>query len=392
MTPRTIDLGADDRAVPAADTLGAPPRHPSRGALHPGLVGHRFSGAGDAPVGHRFSGALVWFGAWTALVVMQATAVSAQRQVLFRYALMSSAVNYYTLALLSVAVWRVSAWLSAYARSRSTMLCAHVALAVVVIALWQGTYAAYLYTAIGPRVWDVVYRSSWPFQILNAVVLYTAVAGAMLAVQSAARERLHEQRQHALALLARDAELRALNAQLEPHFLLNTLNSVMALIDRHPPDARLMLERLAELLKAAFDETEEAVVPLGRELDLIEAYLGIEQIRFADRLRVSVDVAASLRGVPVPPFLLQPIVENAIKHGLAPFGVPGSIAIVARRIGHQVRIDVTDSGPGFDDPAAAQRGHGLWLTERRLLAYAPAAALTFAREAAGFTVAITLPA
>ena len=336
--------------------------------------------------------AVAWLAAWAALVVIQATAVSAQRHVPLRGALITASANYCTLGLLTVAVWRVTAWLSTHVRSRAAMVSAHLALAVSVLVTWQGAYAAFLRVLIGPRVWAIVYEGSWPFQFLNAIVLYAAVVGATLAMQSARRERTQEQRQHALALLARDAELKALNAQLEPHFLLNTLNSVMALIDRDPRDARLMLERLAELLKAAFDEMEEAVVPLGRELDLIEAYLGIEQIRFADRPRVTVDVAASLRGVPVPPFLLQPIVENAIKHGLAPFGVPGTIAIAARRVGDQVRIDVTDSGPGFDDPAAAQRGRGLSLTERRLLAHAPAAALTFARGAAGFTVAITLPA
>ena len=338
---------------------------------------------------HRFG---LWFGAWTALVIMHATAVSTQRQVPFRNAILSSAVNVYTLAILSIAVWHVTKRLSARSRTRMQTVAAHIAMALTVIAIWQGVYAAHLHAVIGPGFWEQVYESSWAFQLLYAGVLYGAVVGAMLALQSASRERLQEQRQHALALLAREAELKALNAQLEPHFLLNTLNSVLALIDQNPRDARLMLERLAELLKAAFDEMAEAVVPLGRELDLIEAYLGIEQIRFTGRLAVTVDVATSLRDVPVPPFLLQPIVENAIKHGLAPFGGPGSIAIAARRVGDHVRIDITDSGPGFDDPAAVRRGHGLSLTERRLLAHAPAAALTFARGVSGFTVAITLPA
>ena len=227
--------------------------------------------------------------------------------------------------------------------------------------------------------------------MLNAVILYASVLGGTLALQAARRERLHERRQHELALAAREAELRALNAQLEPRFLLNTLNSVLALVDTRPREARLMIERLSELLKAAFDEMEEPEVPLARELDLLEAYIGIEQVRFSDRLRVTVDVADALRSLRVPPFLLQPLVENAIKYAVAPVSGPVFIRIAAHLIGDRVRIEVIDSGRGFDFANGSHRGLGLQLTERRLRAHAPLGVLSVERKPEGFAVVVTFP-
>src|SRR5204862_7098807 len=101
----------------------------------------------------------------------------------------------------------------------------------VLTAAWQSAYAAYMWSVMGPLVWDKVYRGTWMFQAINACVFYGGVLGGTLAVQAARRARENERRQHALVLTAREAELRALSAQLEPHFLLNTLNSVLALVD-----------------------------------------------------------------------------------------------------------------------------------------------------------------
>jgi two-component system, LytTR family, sensor kinase len=268
---------------------------------------------------------------------------------------------------------------------------AHVALGLLLTAAWQSVYAAYMWSIMGSLAWERVYRYTWMFQVMNAFVLYGGVLAGTLAWQGARRARDHERLQHELALAAREAELRAVNAQLEPHFLLNTLNSVLALVDDRPHDARLMIERLSDLLKAAFDEMEEPDVPLGRELDLLGAYLGIEQVRFGDRLQVSFDVPESLRAIAVPPFLLQPIVENAIKHAVAPRTGSAFIAIAAREENGRVRIDVIDSGAGFDYAAGSRQGRGLRLAERRLQAHAPLGEIHTERTPAGFAVVVTLP-
>jgi len=288
-------------------------------------------------------------------------------------------------------VWFASARMSASRWPVGRQAIAHVALGLVLTAAWQGIYGAYMWSVMGALAWERVYRYTWMFQLMNAFVLYGAVLAGTLAWQGARRAREQERLQHEMALAAREAELRALNAQLEPHFLLNTLNSVLALIDERPRDARLMIERLSELLKAAFDEMEEREVALGRELDLIEAYLGIEQVRFVDRLRVSIDVSDSLRTLRVPPLLLQPIVENAIKHAVATRSGPAFVSIRAGGSNELVRIDVCDSGAGFDYATAARRGHGLELAERRLRAHAPEGTIHAERTAAGFAVVIAFP-
>jgi two-component system, LytTR family, sensor kinase len=349
--------------------------------------------AEPAPDGRvRLSTVAAWAGGWTALVLVMAGIVSTQKFVPFAYALKSEAVNYYTLAAASLLVWYAAAHIGAKRWSIGAQAAAHVALGVVVTAAWQSVYAAYMFSVMGPFVWEKLYRGTWMFQMMNASVIYAGVLAGTLAVQGAQRAREHERRQHALVLAAREAELRALNAQLEPHFLLNTLNSVLALVDDRPRDARLMIERLSELLKAAFDEIEEIEVPLGRELDLLHAYLGIEQVRIGDRLRVSIDVPASLRQIAVPPFLLQPLAENAIKHAVAPHTGPAFIAISAHEAAGRVRIDVADSGRGFEYETASRRGHGLQLAERRLKAHAPSGEIGVDRTAAGFAVFVTLPA
>src|SRR5262245_10359832 len=232
---------------------------------------------------------------WTALVVAMAGIVSTQKNVPFVYSLRSEAINYYTLAALSLAVWFASAVISAKRWPLAARVLAHVVLGVLLIAAWQFVYAAYMWSVMGPSVWDKVYRGTWMFQAMNACVFYAGVLGGTLAVQAARRARENERRQHTLELAAREAELRAVSAQLEPHFLLNTLNSVLALVDDRPADARLMIERLSDLLRAAFDEMDESEVPLARELDLLGAYLGIEQLRFGDRLHVTIAVPESLR-------------------------------------------------------------------------------------------------
>jgi len=339
----------------------------------------------------RVSIAAAWLGGWTVLVLVMAGVVSTQKDVPLVYALRSEGINYYTLAAVSLVVWFASAAMSARRWPVVPQTAVHLALGLVLTAAWQSVYGAYMWSIMGPLVWDKLYRGTWMFLVMNACVLYGGVLAGTLAVQSARSARAHERRQHELALAAREAELRALNAQLEPHFLLNTLNSVLALVDDRPHDARLMIERLSELLKAAFDEMEEPEVPLGRELDLLGAYLGIEQVRFGDRLLVSFDVPESLRAIPVPPFLLQPIVANAIKHAVAPRTGPAFITIAAREAGGHVRIDVVDSGAGFEYAAASRRGRGLHLAERRLQAHTPSGEIHTERTTAGFAVVVTFP-
>lgn len=160
------------------------------------------------------------------------------------------------------------------------------------------------------------------------------------------------------------AHLRALQMQLEPHFLFNTLNAITALVELgRQKEAAEMLSHLNAILKSTLKRTTPEKVSLGQELELVENYLAIEQVRFADRLRIEIKVEpGALEGL-VPCFLLQPIVENAIRHGIARCEAGGRVEASAAREGSTLHLRVRDSGCGL--PPEAPNGHGIGLSNTR---------------------------
>ncbi|HEX6041417.1 histidine kinase [Longimicrobium sp.] len=170
----------------------------------------------------------------------------------------------------------------------------------------------------------------------------------------------------AQAQLAR-AELSALQAQLNPHFLFNALNSVAALMHVDAGGARRVLDRLGQLLRVSLERSGAAMVPLGDELDFVAAYLEIEQARMGGRLSVRVQADAAARAVPVPHLVLQPLVENAVKHGLATRRGPGRVEVRAMLAGRRLRLEVADDGVGLPHGWSPDRvGVGIGNTRARL--------------------------
>jgi sensor histidine kinase YesM len=212
---------------------------------------------------------------------------------------------------------------------------------------------------------------------------------ARLAAAEAARER-ERSRSAELERLALDAQLRSLQAQIEPHFLFNTLANVVSLIDGAPDKARRMLEQLIDLLRATLAASRSGRTTLGQECALVGAYLDILGIRMGERLRYAVDLPRELAGATVPPLSLQPLVENAIKHGLEPKLAGGAVSVRARAVDGALQVDVEDDGLGFDDPKGA--GVGLAnLRERLRAAYGERARVAISDRAPGTRVRLTLP-
>jgi hypothetical protein len=203
------------------------------------------------------------------------------------------------------------------------------------------------------------------------------------------RERLRAERVEREAALA---TLRALQAQIEPHFLFNTLANVTSLIDADPATARRMLESFIRFLRASLAATRMEATTLGAEAELIAAYLEVLEVRMGGRLRWRIEVPPELRAFGLPPMLLQPVVENAIGHGLEPKVEGGEVALRARREGAAVVVEVADTGVGF--AATTRGGVGLSnLRDRLRLLYAERAALVIAENApTGARVSIRLPA
>lgn len=171
-------------------------------------------------------------------------------------------------------------------------------------------------------------------------------------------------------LQATQAQLHALKMQLHPHFLFNTLNSISALLEEDPVAADKMVARLGEFLRLTLDNSGAQEVSLQQELEFLRCYLDIERIRFGDRLTVEMNIEPQALGARVPNLLLQPIVENSIRHGIAPRAAPGRIEIQAERDNGHLRLRIKDNGPGLPvngHPASGfKQGLGLANTRERL--------------------------
>ena len=192
------------------------------------------------------------------------------------------------------------------------------------------------------------------------------------------------------------AQLDRLEAQLQPHFLFNTLNAISSLMYSDPARADRMMGRLSDLLRLTFQRAASAEVPLAGEIEWLGWYLEIMQLRFGDRLTVHQAIAPETLALAVPRLVLQPLVENALTHGAAKHAGPAAITIAARRDGDRLRLTVADDGPGITgDPARAlASGVGLSNTVARLSAlYGEQGRLTIENVASGgLLVALDLPA
>ncbi len=201
-------------------------------------------------------------------------------------------------------------------------------------------------------------------------------------------KQLEEERARKLAIAA---QLESLESRVRPHFLFNTLNSISALIRDEPVQAERMVERLSALLRFSLDANQRSTVLLGDELKIVNDYLAIEKARFGDRLNFQINIPATFNTVAIPPFALQTLVENSIKHGLANKRTGGEIQISAVETGELIRLEVCDNGPGFSE-AAIVVGHGLDNLRSRLYAlFGDQAALEICHKDALTCTMIYLP-
>jgi signal transduction histidine kinase len=231
-------------------------------------------------------------------------------------------------------------------------------------------------------------------QLFTWIWFFTSIAGAVLAIAYAFEVRERERRLGHLRAIAQEAQLRALRYQLNPHFLFNTLNSIAALIARgENRTAEDMVENLSDFLRTGLELDPHDDIPLSREMELQSLYLGIETLRFPERLRVSVALPEDLRTALVPSLITQPLVENAIKYAVARSSAPVSVEIAAARCEDQLEISVSDTGPASQAPAAAGTGVGLANVAGRLRARFGAAQALLAgpNRQGGYTAAIRLP-
>jgi two-component system, LytTR family, sensor kinase len=233
-------------------------------------------------------------------------------------------------------------------------------------ALWPRNLALHLIATLIVAL--IVTRSYGAAYLRNihtvAIVYWLLVAGTHLADSL---RRASEREGHLEARLA-DARLAALQAQLHPHFLFNTLHAVSSLIHEDPDAAEDMLTALSDLLRTTLGRGTQREVPLHDEIDFLERYLEIQKMRLGDRLRVTLDIAPDVAEVLVPSFAIQPLVENAIRYAIAPRRDGGHLEIHAQRVDGRLRLTIADDGPGIAAPSADESGWGIGLenTKERL--------------------------
>jgi two-component system, LytTR family, sensor histidine kinase AlgZ len=249
------------------------------------------------------------------------------------------------------------------------MVCAHI-LANVLDPVFPGLARGFGSAApVLAGILDMIY--------LLAIALYYVV----LAIESSRQAEL----------LSREAELKAIKAQVNPHFLFNSLNSISALTTLDPAKAREMCVRLSDFLRASLRLGERSSIPFSEELALTRSYLDVEQVRFGQRLRVRQDFDPVCSDYEVPPLLVQPLVENAIKHGIATLTDGGEIALTGQRDRDSIRI-VIENPFDPDAPVARRNGFGLASVRNRLHArYGAAARLDMKAEGNIFRVVLSLP-
>ena len=252
--------------------------------------------------------------------------------------------------------------------------------------------------------WGIVFRwgflgSFWPpfssmlLRANFAIAVYAIIACVAHAVGY--YRQAQERQRHALTLASglNQAKLDALRLQLQPHFLFNTLNAVSALVHTNPQAADELITDLSELLRLSLESVENEV-PLSRELELLDCYLSIERTRLGERLRIEEKIGPGVIGALVPTFILQPLVENAIRHGIEPRRGPGTLTVSACRNGDELQLLVRDDGVGMKpSDTTTRRGIGLANAEARLQAlHGSKARLTIVPAArGGVEVHVVLP-
>lgn len=217
--------------------------------------------------------------------------------------------------------------------------------------------------------WFPVYKRNLFLSLHWYVLVYWAILGVCQGLDYYRKFREREKRAAQLEAQLVQSQLQALKMQLHPHFLFNTLHSISALLHEDTDTADRMIARLGEFLRLTLDNSGEHEVTLQKEMEFLKCYLDIERIRFQDRLTVRYDIDPETLDALVPNLMWQPIVENAIRHGIAPRSGPGCIEIRSRRLGPKLQLQVKDDGPGLPPaPAgnASSGGVGLANTRERL--------------------------
>ncbi|NMO15573.1 histidine kinase [Pyxidicoccus fallax] len=354
-------------------------------------------------VSRRWLGPALVFAGYTVLTLVYGAQLSVYRAskgepASFGESLLLGAVEWYSWAPLTPLILAVARRVHATGRSWPVQLALHLPAALLFAMVHLALHAGLRQLLLAPEGgWSAAWTYfGWLVSKTTDfdVLIYLSVVGAYAALRSSQRMREEAVRASQLEAQLAQAQLQLLRNQLRPHFLFNTLHAISALMHRDVNAADRMVGQLSELLRASLERDGRHEVPLSEELELLAPYLDIERTRFSDRLQVDVEVAPEVRDALVPPLLLQPLVENAIRHGIAPRRGPGRVWVRAARAGERLSVEVRDDGVGPPSgPEGLREGIGLGGTRSRLeKLYGASQTLTVeANTPRGCVVSLSLP-
>ncbi len=345
---------------------------------------------------------VIWAAAWVAFALVYAMLTYAQSlgamsfALSLRVALLSSSLP----AVMSIGVWRLSGGYTRRRTSRLTSVAAHAAAGLLFAGLWAGWSFGIARMGRGPKMGtSALVHAALPWQAVTGLLVYGVVLACSYSVRALVHARNMELAAEHAERLRLQAHLASLRAHIDPHFLFNTLHTVSALLDDDVEGARSALENLSDVFRYALrlDRSGDEVVSLEEEWRVIESYLSLERLRLGPRMRVSANLDDDALVCEIPPFILQPVVENAVRHGVSPSPAGGSVVVSASVSDHddQLVIVVADDGVGCDAGAAlTSNGLGLRSVRERLAArYGNSASVRVeAGVGAGTRVTIRLPA
>jgi two-component system, LytTR family, sensor kinase len=319
---------------------------------------------------------LLYFAVWTLIgVAFAGQSYLARAEVgapiTWRFALGRNLLDWYIFALLAIPVVWLARRIPLELADWKRRLTIHVVASILFSVLWM-ICRAFLVTALeltevrGPLAFWTAFTYALVATFFFNVLIYGVVVTVTHTLRFYRRDREREVRTAELETRLTQARLQALQMQLNPHFLFNTLHAISCLMHKDVEAADRMLIRLGDLLRYALESTGEQEVTLGKELDFLERYIEIERTRFGERLAVTKDIAPETLNALLPNLLLQPILENAIEHGIEPHARPGRIVLTSGRAGDSLQIEIRDNGDGLADPAKLNGGVGVSNSRARL--------------------------
>ena len=286
-------------------------------------------------------------------------------EVSWRQAVSYALGDWYVFAVLSIPVIWLARRFDFESGNRARSLAVHLpgsvafSLTYMVLRAWIGRWQS---EASFAEAFLPLLVKTWHFNLL----IYWVIVAVTFAFNYYRKYRERELRAVELEKRLAQAKLQALQMQLNPHFLFNTLHSISALMHQNVEAADRMITRLSDLLRTALDSSDTQEVTLRQELEFLQRYLEIEQTRFGSRLTVKTDIAPDTLDARVPNLILQPLVENAIRHGIEPHAKPGRVELRAQRDADMLVLEVCDTGAGLGGNGPAEEGVGLSNTRARL--------------------------